>query len=54
MRVVAEGVEDRADWDFVRSNGVDSAQGYFIAMPMAAEALPAWLEQWNRRLPELL
>ncbi len=54
MRVVAEGVEDRADWDFVRGQGVDFAQGYFIAMPMAATALPGWLEQWNHRLPELL
>ncbi len=54
MQVVAEGVEDRADWDFVRSNGVDSAQGYFIAVPMPADALPMWFEQWKRRVPELL
>ncbi len=54
MQVVAEGVEDRADWDFVKAHGVEYAQGYFIAKPMPADALPAWQEQWKRRLAELL
>ena len=42
MPVVAEGVEDRADWDFVRSAGCDVAQGYFIGKPLPAEALDEW------------
>lgn len=54
MEAVAEGVEDRADWDFVRRQGCDLAQGYFIARPMPAEDLPAWLAEWEARRPELL
>lgn len=50
MEVVAEGVEDRDDWEFLRRSGCDLAQGYFIAHPMPAEALPAWIELWNSGL----
>ncbi len=53
MKTVAEGVEDRSDWDFLRSQGCDLAQGYFIARPMPADALPAWLESWEARRQDL-
>jgi len=53
MESVAEGVEDRADWDFVRQQGCDLAQGYFIAKPMPAENLTAWLADWEARRPEV-
>jgi EAL domain-containing protein (putative c-di-GMP-specific phosphodiesterase class I) len=52
MRVVAEGVEDRADWDFVRRSGCDLAQGYFIAKPMPAEDLSQWSADWQKRLTD--
>lgn len=52
LEVVAEGVEDEADWQFLRQTGCDLAQGYFIARPMPASALPAWVEQWRRKQPE--
>ncbi|MBI5625755.1 MAG: EAL domain-containing response regulator [Nitrosomonadales bacterium] len=48
MEVVAEGVEDRADWDFVRNRGCAIAQGYFIAKPMPAADLPAWIQSWEK------
>jgi EAL domain-containing protein (putative c-di-GMP-specific phosphodiesterase class I) len=48
LDVVAEGVEDQADWDFVRNRGCDIAQGYFIAKPMPGADLPAWIESWQR------
>jgi EAL domain-containing protein (putative c-di-GMP-specific phosphodiesterase class I) len=54
MESVAEGVEDRADWEFVRKTGCDLAQGYFIAKPMPAEDLPAWLADWEARRPEVV
>lgn len=54
MKTVAEGVADRADWDFVRQKGCDVAQGYFISKPMPAEDLPAWLLDWEARRPEML
>ncbi len=50
MEIVAEGVEDRNDWDYLRQTGCDLAQGYFIAKPMPAAELPAWMEAWQERL----
>ncbi|OYY95777.1 MAG: hypothetical protein B7Y41_00320 [Hydrogenophilales bacterium 28-61-23] len=54
MKTVAEGVEDRADWNFLRQQGCDLAQGYFIARPMPAGDLSAWLADWRARQPELI
>jgi EAL domain-containing protein (putative c-di-GMP-specific phosphodiesterase class I) len=48
MEVVAEGVEDQADWDFVRNRGCDIAQGYFIARPMPGAELPEWINTWDQ------
>ncbi|MBN6740431.1 EAL domain-containing protein [Acidithiobacillus ferrivorans] len=53
MEVVAEGVEDLADWDFLRQRGCDLAQGYFIAKAMPAEDMPAWLVTWEARRPKV-
>ena len=53
MKVVAEGVEDRCDWDFLRGLGCDVAQGYFIGRPMPATELPAWRAGWETRRCEL-
>lgn len=54
MESVAEGVEDRADWNFVRQRGCDLAQGYFIAEPMPAANLPAWMADWEERRTRIL
>lgn len=53
LKVVAEGVEDQADWDYVRGHGCDVAQGYFIARPMPADDLPGWRAAWEMRSIEL-
>lgn len=55
MKVVAEGVEDQSDWDFLRAAGCDlaQAQGYFIAKPMPAAALPTWINDWESRRADL-
>ncbi len=39
IRVVAEGIETRAELDAVRSIGIDLVQGFLLARP-AFEALP--------------
>ena len=52
IEVVAEGVEDSADWDFLRRSGCDLAQGYFIARPMPAVDLPGWIDTWETRRRE--
>lgn len=54
MRTVAEGVEDRADWDLLQQMRCDLAQGYFIARPMAGSEIPGWIAQWEARRTELV
>ena len=49
MQVVAEGVEDRDDWDLLRRTSCDIAQGYFIAKPMPAADVAAWVARWRER-----
>lgn len=53
MQVVAEGVEDRDDWDFVRDTGCELAQGFFIARPMPAAELAGWIESWPEKAQHL-
>jgi diguanylate cyclase (GGDEF)-like protein/PAS domain S-box-containing protein len=43
LKVVAEGIEDAPTWDALVNLGCDAAQGYFIARPMPAAELNAWL-----------
>jgi len=43
MKIVAEGVESKEDWDFVSGHGCDIIQGYFVARPMAVEDFLSWL-----------
>lgn len=54
MEAIAEGVEDQADWDFLRSTRCDLAQGYFIARPMPAAELPGWIASWQARRRDLV
>ncbi len=54
MRTVAEGVEDRADWNFLRSTGCNLAQGYFIAKPMSAAEIPDWITSWEADIENLM
>jgi len=53
LRTVAEGVEDREDWDFLRNAGCDFAQGHFVAGPMAAAELEGWLRSWEVRRADI-
>jgi len=45
LRVVAEGIEDRATWDLLAGMGCDVAQGYHIARPLSPDALARWLRE---------
>ncbi len=47
LKAVAEGVETRADWALLKSLGCDTAQGYFLAKPMAATTLVEWAAGWS-------
>lgn len=44
MDVVAEGLENREQLERLRSTVCDAAQGFLISQPIAADAIPAWLE----------
>ena len=44
--VLAEGVETRAQWEWLKAQECDLAQGFAIARPMPAEAVPDWLAAW--------
>ncbi|MEY3382177.1 MAG: hypothetical protein RL468_2775 [Pseudomonadota bacterium] len=46
---VAEGVEDRADWRYLRQIGGGYAQGYFVSKPMLPESLEHWQREWQKR-----
>ena len=48
--VIAEGVEEERHLLALRALGCDRAQGYFIARPMAEDAVPAWFVA-NARTP---
>jgi len=44
--VIAEGVETMEHGEMLLRLGCDLAQGYGIARPMPAQALPAWVTSW--------
>jgi EAL domain-containing protein (putative c-di-GMP-specific phosphodiesterase class I) len=43
LRVVAEGVEQQVQQDFLAGVGCDLMQGFHFVRPMSGTALPAWL-----------
>jgi diguanylate cyclase (GGDEF)-like protein len=50
LTVTAEGAETFADLSWLADNGCDLAQGYGIARPMPASALPAWMATFHARV----
>ncbi|HEY3060642.1 MAG TPA: EAL domain-containing protein [Chloroflexota bacterium] len=50
LKVVAEGVEDKAAWDLLNALGCDVAQGYFVSRPIPAPELADWVNAWNPRI----
>ncbi len=49
MCCVAEGVEDRADWDYLNGIGCDVVQGFGIGRAMPGPLLVDWLREFNER-----
>jgi len=47
MKVVAEGVEDEDQLLFLKSQGCDIAQGYFISRPMSFEKYVDWMKSYG-------
>ncbi len=47
LAVIAEGVETPEHSEQLVKLGCDFGQGYGIARPMPAEAMPDWIRNWN-------
>lgn len=54
LRTVAEGVEERDDWDLLCASGCDMVQGFIVAKPMPGDAVEDWLAEWESRRNTLL
>ncbi len=48
IKVVAEGVESHADWQYLQQFSGLVAQGYYLAKPMPCQALEEWIQQGCR------
>ena len=44
LTAVAEGVEDRETWEWLRSQGCPQAQGFYICAPMPADDFLKWAQ----------
>ena len=51
LSCVCEGVETSAEWELLRRLGTDMVQGYYVAKPMAIDALILWTKDWIRGWP---
>jgi diguanylate cyclase (GGDEF)-like protein len=51
LRLVAEGVEDLDTMNDLADMGVALQQGFFIARPMPAMEVEAWVRRWSKRTP---
>jgi len=47
LHVVAEGIEDEATWNALRSIDCDEGQGYWVSKAMSAHEIITWKEQWE-------
>ena len=43
--VIAEGIETQEQWDFLKSENCDFAQGYFFSKPLPSQELETWLDK---------
>jgi EAL domain-containing protein (putative c-di-GMP-specific phosphodiesterase class I)/ActR/RegA family two-component response regulator len=47
LQVVAEGIEQRRDWELLRDFGCEVGQGYLVARPMPATQVLPWMTAWD-------
>jgi EAL domain-containing protein (putative c-di-GMP-specific phosphodiesterase class I) len=50
LKVIAEGVENEAQLDFLKENQCDEIQGFYYFKPMPAEDITNLLESYGQRL----
>ena len=49
LKVIAEGVEEQSQLDFLRAEGCDQAQGYFLSRPLSAADFVEWYDAHHDR-----
>jgi EAL domain-containing protein (putative c-di-GMP-specific phosphodiesterase class I) len=47
LTVIAEGVENRQQFEFLRTHGCDRAQGYLFSRPVGVSEIEALLGSWR-------
>lgn len=47
MTIVAEGIETKQEWDYIKALECNLAQGYFIARPMPGSDILNWVSNWK-------
>lgn len=47
LEVVAEGIEDRKTYDFLKDLGCEIGQGYFISRPVDVDEFSVWVNEYN-------
>lgn len=47
LEVVAEGVETTAALRWLREEGCERAQGFYLSKPMPAEEFVGWMRNWE-------
>nr|WP_255784132.1 EAL domain-containing protein [Lysobacter chinensis] len=52
LNVIAEGVEDESQMQFLLANGCDEVQGYWLSRPLDASSCAAFLSEWQGRPPQ--
>ncbi|MXQ13602.1 bifunctional diguanylate cyclase/phosphodiesterase [Microvirga makkahensis] len=50
ITVIAEGIETSAQAAFLREQGCDLGQGYFFGRPIAADAVPPFVQTWQEKV----
>jgi len=50
LHVIAEGVEDKEQADYLAQNGCDVIQGYYYSKPMPQTEFLQWLNEYNNNL----
>jgi len=54
MAVIAEGVENQAQRDFLSARGCLLMQGYWFSQPLTAENMTGLLQAWNSRAAAII
>lgn len=52
LKVVAEGIEDRATWDLLQILRCDIAQGYYISKAIPADDIVTWVNNFQQEFIE--